>query len=182
MKNTEAFHQYITKSIEARGGKMGIGGYMENRPIYSRSDVFDGDENRRIHLGIDIWAPAFTEVHTPLKAKVHSFQDNAAFGDYGPTIILSHELEGHTLYTLYGHLSRRSLQGLRVGQSIEKGASFTELGPYPENGDWPPHLHFQLILDLEGHSGDFPGVAASSEREKYQRLCPDPYLLLYLPK
>lgn len=182
MKDTEAFNNYISHTIRSNGGTMGIGGYLENRPIYSRSEVFGGEENRSIHLGIDIWAPAYTAVFAPFAARVHSFQDNNAYGDYGPTIILSHELEGQTFFTLYGHLSRRSLQGLSAGQVIEKGTMFTELGPYPENGDWPPHLHFQLMLDMDGHSGDFPGVAAPSELEKYQNLCPNPQLLLRLPE
>ncbi|WP_017731665.1 peptidoglycan DD-metalloendopeptidase family protein [Nafulsella turpanensis] len=181
LKDTQAFQNFINRSIEAEGGKMGIGGYLENRAIYRRSDVFGGSEDRSIHLGIDIWAPAFSTVYAPLEARVHSLQDNDAFGDYGPTIILLHELEGMRFFTLYGHLSRASIKSLSAGQKVEKGSAFTELGPFPENGDWPSHLHFQLILDLGGNSGDFPGVAAPSELEKYKRLCPDPQLLLKLP-
>ncbi len=161
---------------------MATGGYLEKRVIYRRSDVFQGEEeNRCIHLGIDVWAPAFTPVYAPLDGKIHSIKDNDAFGDYGPTIILEHELEDTTFYTLYGHLSRRSLKSLERGQKVKKGDYFSEFGPFPENGDWPPHLHFQVIIDLEGREGDFPGVAAPSLLEKYSTLCPDPNLILNLP-
>lgn len=182
LENTPLFQSLVDTLLEKEQALMGIGGYFENRVIYRRSTHFTGAESRCIHLGVDIWAPAFTPVFAPLHSRVHSFKENKAFGDYGPTIILEHQLEGHSFYTLYGHLSRRSLEGLQEGQTIEKGTAFTELGPAPENGDWPPHLHFQLITDMQGKKGDFPGVAAPSEREKYRSLCPNPNLILNLPQ
>ena len=109
---------------------------------------------------------------------VHSLADNANFGDYGPTVILQHELEGTVFFSLYGHLSRREWQHLRPGQAIAQGEAFATVGPFPENGDWPPHLHFQLIADMQGWVGDFPGVARPSEREAWAALCPDPNLVL----
>lgn len=182
LENTSLFQAFIDTLLEKEQALMGIGGYFENRVIYRRSTHFTGTESRCIHLGVDIWAPALTPVFTPLDSKVHSFQENKAFGDYGPTIILEHQLEGQPFYTLYGHLSKRSLDGLQEGQLILKGTAFTELGPAPENGDWPPHLHFQLITDMQDKKGDFPGVAAPSEMEKYRNLCLDPNLILNLPQ
>ena len=179
--NTPLFNDYVFKLISKNKARMGAGGYLENRVIYRRSKVFEGAEQRCIHLGIDIWTQAYTGIFAPLAGEVHSFQDNAGFGDYGPTIILSHKLEGIRFYTLYGHLSKASLDQLEVGKVIGKGEAFAAIGPYPENGDWPPHLHFQLILDMEGRTGDFPGVIAPSQLERYQALCPDPNLILNLP-
>lgn len=180
--DTAFFQQYIDTVLEENKALIGIGGYLENRSIYHRSPVFASHEARSIHLGVDIWAPAFSSVFAPLEARIHSFQDNNAFGDYGPTIILEHQLENILFYSLYGHLSRSSLKGLRVGQLIEQGEAFAELGPFPENGDWPSHLHFQIIADLEGRQGDFPGVAAPSELEKYRQICLNPNLILNLPQ
>lgn len=182
LEDTALFQQQLQTLLDSRKASMGVGGYLENRVIYHRSSVFEGNENRCIHLGVDIWAPAFSQVFAPLEGRIHSFQDNNAFGDYGPTIILEHLLEGTVFYSLYGHLSRRSLTGLKAGQQIKKGEAFTELGPFPENGNWPPHLHFQVIANLEGRHGDFPGVAAPSEQEKYRQLCPNPNLMLNLPQ
>jgi murein DD-endopeptidase MepM/ murein hydrolase activator NlpD len=111
---------------------------------------------------------------------VHSIANNAAYGDYGATIILGHRLDGVNFYSLYGHLSLADLSQLESGQPIKGGSLIAHFGPQTENGQWPPHLHFQLILDLEGKEGDYPGVCRFSERESYLNNCPDPDLLLQL--
>lgn len=179
LRDTAIFNDAVNQLLQAQNATVGVGGYLENRFIYSRSAHFDvAAESRDLHLGVDVWIEAGTPVFTPLDAKVHSFQDNANFGDYGPTIILEHELEGTTFYTLYGHLSRTSLAGLEVGKHFAKGDKIAEVGPYPENGDWPPHLHFQVISSMDEKYGDYPGVATLAEKEKYKVLCPNPNLIL----
>jgi murein DD-endopeptidase MepM/ murein hydrolase activator NlpD len=175
--DTVRFSAYVESLV--KDAAAGVGGYGEDRIVYRRSSHFTaGAEPRSIHLGVDIWMPSGTPVFAPLAGRVHSFRDNEGFGDYGPTIILEHELEGTTFYTLYGHLSRKSLAGLQEGQPIAGGEQIGEIGPYPENGDWPPHLHLQVIADLLGMKGDFPGVASPSQRDYYLQLCPDPNLVL----
>lgn len=179
LKDTAAFAKAVDQMLEQKGASIGVGGYLEDRFIYRRSSHFDAtSDSRNLHLGVDVWLPAGTAVFAPLEATVHSFQDNNNFGDYGPTIILQHELECVTFYTLYGHLSRISLEGLQEGQRFARGAKIAEVGPYPENGDWPPHLHFQIMCSMEGKYGDFPGVAMAAERSKYEALCPDANLIL----
>lgn len=158
--------------------RLAAGGYDEDRAIY-QTEAFGagvpGVEPRTIHLGFDIFAPAGTPVFAPVAATVHSFQDNAAPLDYGPTIILEHALSPDlTVWSLYGHLSRDSLSNLRDGQTIEKGQQIARLGDEDVNGGWLPHLHFQLILDISNARGDFPGVFRISERERWRRVCPDP--------
>lgn len=181
--NTPSFEALVRHLLDQKGATVGIGGYLEPRVIYRRSELFGSQgESRSIHLGVDIWAEAGTGIFAPLEAIVHSFADNAHFGDYGPTILLEHRLAGTSFYTLYGHLSRASLSGIYPGKPIPAGEHFAELGPYPENGDWPPHLHFQLITDLEGREGDYPGVAAPAEVEHYKARCPDPNLVLRCEK
>ncbi len=178
LKDTAAFHAYVSAHIREAGARAAVGGYDEDRVLYHRSEHFGGAEPRTVHLGVDVWTDAGTPVFAPLDGRVHSFRDNAGFGDYGPTVILEHRLPGGTFFTLYGHLSRTSLLGLRVGQAFEAGQAVGTIGPYPENGDWPPHLHFQLITDLLGLEGDFPGVVAPGQRGRYLALCPDPAFLL----
>lgn len=182
LQNTEVFNQYVFDTLKTAGAKVGFGGYNEDRIIYKRSSHFQGEEPRSVHLGVDLWTEAGTPVYAPLDAFVHSFADNQGMGNYGPTIILEHRLENHLFYTLYGHLSRKSLLGLSVGKSIKSGEKVGYLGNYPENGDWPAHLHFQIIMDLMGSSGDFPGVAKPSEREKFLSICPDPNWILRFEK
>ena len=178
LKDTRLFTRYINSTLKASGARYGIGGYGEHRTLYSRSEVFDGDEPRRFHLGTDIWGRPYTKVMAPLDGIVHSFAFNNAFGDYGATIILTHNLDGIRFHTLYGHLSLNSLKNLSEGQNIYKGDVFTEFGIPFENGQWPPHLHFQIVLDMEGKKGDYPGVCKFSEREIYLSNCPDPDLIL----
>lgn len=89
---------------------------------------------------------------------------------------------GLTFYTLYGHLSEESLTGLYPGKLIKKGEQIATMGDYPINGDWPPHLHFQIITDMLGASCGFNGVAAPSERDVWLSLCPDPNLILQIPE
>ncbi|ARS35918.1 peptidoglycan DD-metalloendopeptidase family protein [Pontibacter actiniarum] len=179
LQDTDAFNAAVNQLLQQQQARIGVGGYMEDRFIYRRSRHFAVEaESRNLHLGVDVWLEAGTAVFAPLDATVHSFRDNDNFGDYGPTIILQHELEGLTFYTLYGHLSRTSLEGLQQGQPVRKGQKIAEVGPYPENGNWPPHLHFQVIADMEGKHGDFPGVATTAERSKYEQLCPNPNLIL----
>jgi murein DD-endopeptidase MepM/ murein hydrolase activator NlpD len=177
--DTCKFSDYINKTLSDNQCRYGIGGYMEHRTVYARSAHFDTDgEPRRLHLGVDIWAGVGTPVYSPLEGSVHSFHDNNNFGDYGPTIILMHHLDGLDLYSLYGHLSRKSLEGLVVGQPIKVNQQIGVFGDIEENGQWPPHLHFQLMLDMEGCRGDYPGVCRYSEKDKYLKNIPDPQLLL----
>ena len=139
-----------------------------------------GDEPRRLHLGIDIWGKPHTKVMAPMDGLVHSFAFNNAFGDYGATIILTHNLEGQTFYTLYGHLSLNSIKNIQEGEHIKKGDVFAEFGIPFENGQWPPHLHFQIISDMDRSKGDYPGVCKHSEKESYLSNCPDPDLILQM--
>lgn len=180
LKNTAAFSNFVNDQIHKKSGKIGIGGYNEERIIYARSGHFEGEEPRSVHLGIDIWSAAYTPVYAPLDAIVHSFKNNEGFGNYGNTLILEHHLEDLAFYTLYGHLSAASIAALSKGQEMMGGNKIAEIGDFSDNGDWPPHLHFQVMLDMEGHEGDYPGVAAPSERESYLANCPDPGLILQI--
>ena len=172
--------------MRANGAAVGVGRYDEARRWYD-SDAFatqagDGVERRTVHLGIDLFAEPGTPVRAPFAATVHSFRDNAARLDYGPTIVLRHEAGETRWFTLYGHLSRDSLSGLYPGRKFAAGEEIGRIGPYPENGDWAPHLHFQLMTDLLGREGDFPGVAPPSQRDVWLSLSPDPNLVLGIPE
>lgn len=181
-----AFNKYISSLLQAEEARVAIGRYDENRTIYDKSSIFgpsstgqDSDANRRtLHIGLDLWTAAGTPVLAALDGLVHSFQDNQAPGDYGPTIILAHKIDGIEFFTLYGHLSKQSLQGMSKGRHIKAGEQIATLGEIHENGNWPPHLHFEIIRDLQGMQGDFPGVCSIDKRDEYLKLCPDPNLLL----
>jgi peptidoglycan LD-endopeptidase LytH len=179
--STELFSAWVEDLLHRKGARYGIGGYDEHRTIYARAERFDtGEEPRRLHLGIDIWGPAGTPVFAPLAGTVHSFAFNDIFGDYGATVILQHRIGDFTFHTLYGHLSLASLEGKQEGRNIESGELFATFGVPKENGYWPPHLHFQVIIDMGGRKGDYPGVCRFSEKEQWLANSPDPDVLLRL--
>jgi len=184
LSDKEAYSQYISRCIADAGASYGIGGYAEQRTVYRLSAVFDGEsgkeEPRSLHLGTDIWGAAGTQVMAPLEGRVHSFAFNNQSGDYGATIILHHDIAGNTFYTLYGHLSLHDLQSCREGAKLPAGAVFAHFGNWEENGAWPPHLHFQVILDIGQWKGDYPGVCRYSEKDQWLANSPDPDLILQL--
>jgi len=185
LKDTVRFTHYINEKLAATGARYGIGGYGEHRSIYSRSEVFgekDGTELRRLHLGTDIWGPPNTKVMAPLDGIVHSFGFYPELGNYGAVIILSHQLDGVTFYTLYGHLSMGCLKNLQEGERVAQSDVFGEFGIPQENGWWPPHLHFQVMRDMQGWKGDYPGVCAFSKKEEWLQNCVDPDMILDLNK
>jgi len=182
LQDTDGLANYVSKKLKDADARYGIGGYAEYRSFfYSRSSVFDaaaGEEPRRLHLGIDIWADAGTSVFAFMGGMVHSFAFNNRFGDYGATLIVLHQLDGIAFYTLYGHISLSDISDIRAGQYVSRGQEIAHFGQAGENGNWPPHLHFQIINDLEMNKGDYPGVCAYNQKEKYLKNCPDPDLVL----
>jgi peptidoglycan LD-endopeptidase LytH len=174
--DTGELNRYVFRQISKADALYGFGGYLEDRAVYRRSPHFSRGEgpSRSIHLGVDLWAREGTRVYLPLDGLVHSFQVNETYGDYGPTIIVEHSVGGLVFFTLYGHLSLQSLDGLYPGKTLKAGDAFCQIGDFPVNGDWPPHLHFQVIADMMGMKGDFPGVCLPEEVETYREICPDP--------
>ncbi len=163
--------------------RVGIGRYSETRPIYL-ADMFaiDHHARRSLHLGVDLFAAPGEPIYAPLPGTVHSLADKAGEQDYGPTLILKHEpAAGIRFFTLYGHLSPDSLDRWRAGQAVDAGALLAHIGDFPRNGNWTPHLHFQLIVDLLDHGDTFPGVCSPKQGPLWTSLCPDPNLILGLP-
>ena len=173
----KGIEQYLSK----KKAKVAFGGYNEKRNFYQRSIIFNDDKTespRNIHIGLDLWSEPGTAVLAPLDGTVHSFQDNEGIGNYGPTIILEHIIGERVFYTLYGHLTRKCIKNLCFGQIVEAGDKIAELGSTKVNGEYAPHLHFQIIRDLQGCNGDYPGVAAKEDLDLFLVNCPDPNLLL----
>lgn len=184
-EDTERFTRDTFRAMEDEGATLGVGRYLEPRAFYL-TDTFEGRpgdprERRTVHLGIDLFDQPGAEVRAPLRARVKSVRDNGQDLDYGPTVILEHDGPDGPFWTLYGHLERDSVSDLEVGAEVPAGTPFARVGPYPENGDWPPHLHFQIVTDLLGREGEFPGVALPRERGVWASFSPDPDLILRLP-
>jgi murein DD-endopeptidase MepM/ murein hydrolase activator NlpD len=176
---TSLLQIYMDEKRKVLNKTFAAGGYLEDRSWYARSPLFGSE--RSVHLGIDIWADAGQAVFSPYEGKIHSFADNAGFGNYGPTLVIEHEIMGMTFYTLYGHLSRTSMTAWEQGKAVFAGQEVGTLGEIQENGEWPAHLHFQIISDLQGNNGDFPGVCMKEDVKLYKNICPDPNLVLRIP-
>jgi murein DD-endopeptidase MepM/ murein hydrolase activator NlpD len=180
LETAQDYEVFIQNQLDKKDGKIMFGGYIENRNLYKRSTVFKNPdiEERNIHIGLDLWINEQAPIFAALEGKIHSFQNNTALGDYGPTIILEHQIDNFKFHTLYGHLSEASLEGKKVGDAIQKGQQIATLGLPPINGDYAPHLHFQIIIDMEGKFGDYPGVCSEKTLPFYKENCPDPNWLL----
>ncbi|MBL7976811.1 MAG: aminotransferase class III-fold pyridoxal phosphate-dependent enzyme [Bacteroidetes Order II. Incertae sedis bacterium] len=169
----------IAAEMQKHNKRVAVGRYNEPRLLYNVSFFKTGtrltDESRTIHLGMDFFAPVGTMVFAPLAGTLHAIAFNPLPQDYGGVVLLKHLTpEGEAFYTLYGHLSKASLLDKKVGQEVSPGDPLGELGSEAENVGWPPHLHFQVMVDDLGLGTDFPGVALASERNVWTELSPDP--------
>ena len=178
----------IFASMEDAGVEIAAGGYDEPRVLYAADAYATGaitEERRTIHIGIDVTLAPGSPLYAPLDGVVHGFMDAVERLDYGPVIVLRHDVSDDrgplTFYTLYGHLERESLAGLTAGQAVAAGEQFAAIGAPPVNGDWWPHVHFQIITDMLDVPCNFNGVAPASERSTWLSLCPDPNLILGIP-
>ncbi|MEQ1473841.1 MAG: aminotransferase class III-fold pyridoxal phosphate-dependent enzyme, partial [Candidatus Acidiferrum sp.] len=187
---TAALTSRIFDCMKDAGVPIGIGRYDEARLLYS-SPLFNAanaaesplNERRTVHLGMDFFSAPGTTIYAPLEGTVHVVANNDAPLDYGPLVILKHEAgDAGPFFTLYGHLTTDSLNALQVGQQISRGEALARVGDASENGGWPPHLHFQIILDLLDLDANFPGVALASQRALWLSLSPDPNLLVGIPE
>ncbi|MCK4992325.1 MAG: peptidoglycan DD-metalloendopeptidase family protein, partial [Bacteroidales bacterium] len=185
VNDLELFQFKMDRLQTAVPDKILAGGYLEPRALYT-SEAYDrmgnsGKESRTVHLGIDFWIPVGSPVHALFEGEVHTAVNDNGDKEYGGLIILKHREEGLEFYTLYGHQSIDSVMDLQAGDRIAKGELVGRIGNYPENGNWAPHLHFQIMLSLLDYENDFPGVAYPDEMEVWKSICPDPNLLFGQP-
>lgn len=167
------------------GATVGIGRYLEDRAWYRapRFAVPGSDERRTVHLGVDLFLEPGEPVYAPLDGTLCAFHDNAVEGDYGPVVILQHRTgDGVPFWTLYGHLSRDSLERHTVGHVVARGQEIGRIGTYPTNGNWAPHLHLQLLTHSLDAGCTVDGVAAVSALNVWESISPDPNLLLGIPE
>lgn len=159
----------VQRFIES--GKRAVGGYLERRSNMYLAPQYQNKRN--IHMGIDFWAPAGEPVYAAFHGEVAYTRNNSEEGNYGPTVVLKQTAGNKLIYALYGHLSEESLEHVKPGQLVEPGAVVGWLGTPEENGNWPPHLHYQLSYDDPGEA-DMPGVVSPEEAENAIEVYPDP--------
>ena len=183
--NDLTYFQYkIARLQEAHPNKIIAGGYLEPRPLYTSEDYDipsdQGPISRCVHLGVDFWLPSKTPVHALLDGTVVMALDRKGEKEYGGFVILEHLFGNDSFYTLYGHLDPASIAAHKVGDALKKDALIGKLGSKENNGNWAPHLHFQILLDLLDYTEDFPGVQTYQSQELWADLCPDPNQMFQL--
>lgn len=158
--------------------KIIAGGYLESRPIYTSSEYDrisnEGTEKRCLHLGLDFWVPSKTPIHLPFDGEIKIISNDIGEKAFGPMVIVKHKNKNFSFYTLYGHLSVKSLTKIRVGDKLKKGDFLGWIGDSHENGNWVPHLHFQILLSLLDMGENFPGVGYQKHIKSWKSICPDP--------
>jgi 4-aminobutyrate aminotransferase-like enzyme/Ser/Thr protein kinase RdoA (MazF antagonist) len=165
--------------------ELGIGPWCEERPVYS-SDAFKSafapEQRRSLHLGLDLFAPAGTNVRTPLEATVVDLFETDIPLDYGHAVLLKHDADGAVFYSLWGHLSAGTVRARKVGERLDGGAVIGQLGDTHENGNWQPHVHIQLITYQPQCAADIIGAGEPGYRLVWEELFPDPAGLVGLPR
>jgi len=173
-----ADHAYAELAKE-HGFTLGLGPWGERRIIYTApffESVLVKGTRRNVHLGLDIFAPAGTEMFTPLAAKVVAATINPEPQDYGGLLLLEHEPEPDLrFWTLWGHLEHASVRERRIGERLEAGARVARLGDQAENGGWVPHVHLQLSTAAYDDVGIIPGVGEEAFVDVWEDLFPRPY-------
>ncbi len=108
--------------------------YYLSSPFGLRKDPFNG--NLAVHNGLDMVAPAGTEIRVRAAGKVIHAGRN---GVYGNMIEIDH---GYGIRTRYGHLSQI---GVRKGQSV---APHDKIGLVGSTGrSTSPHLHYEILFN-----------------------------------
>ena len=164
--------------------EVGLGAWGEQRAVYGApafvSRLVDG-ARRDVHLGLDLFAPAGTTLHTPLDATILSVADCNRPQDYGGVLLLQHELDGARFRTLWGHLAPASISRWTPGDVVRAGTAIARLGHNGENGGWVPHVHLQVVCSGEDDPEGIVGVGESGLRAVWEALYPDPGALAGLP-
>lgn len=173
----------IGQEYDANG--IWLGYYREPRLIYTspafQRGPWKASNRRTVHLAIDAFAPAGTQLYAPCPGTVHTIENRTDHLDYGGVVILQHETpDGDRFFTLYGHLNPDICDRLQVGQTVAEGEVFARLGDVTQSGEWAPHVHFQLALSTDGMEQDWPGVADPDDLDLWTALCPNPAALLNL--
>jgi 4-aminobutyrate aminotransferase-like enzyme/Ser/Thr protein kinase RdoA (MazF antagonist) len=186
VENMEVVGRTLKDKMDSADAPVGISRYSEARLVLTdhraRPDSSEVSEKKTIHLGIDLFLEAGTDVFASLEGTIHSFSDASGHPEHGSTIILQHETaDGSLFFTLYGHLSEDSLKGFSEGNSIRSGDQIGRVAGQDSDDSQLPHLHFQLIADMLDRTGDFPRFCRPSQRDIWLSICPDPNIILGVP-
>src|SRR5438874_7849304 len=95
--NDPEVRERLSVAVKRAGAAFGVGRYDEPRRV-STSSLFGAssnptDERRTVHLGMDLFLEQGTRLRAPLDGIAHTVANNSAPQDYGPLVILRHEID-----------------------------------------------------------------------------------------
>lgn len=104
---------------------------------------FDGACTKAFHSGTDFLPGAGTEIQAIANGVVKEVS-NTGTGTYGSYVILSHEIDGEDIETVYAHLMSGS-SPLKEGAEISVGDLIGKVGS--TGASTGAHLHFEVHID-----------------------------------
>ena len=170
------FQEYVFSELDLNKKFWGVGKYLEERSSLLRFYPQMIEEERVIHLGLDIIVPAGFKLFSPISGKVHLASKEEGLGNFGGIIILEHEIGEVRFYTMYGHLNSNHI--VEVGQTVNAGEHFANIGESQDSGGWFTHTHLQILTEKamqEGRSNQ--GYIAKKDLDQIENLFPSPYFL-----
>ncbi len=180
MKDQKDFQKDLEKRMEGKFS-WGIGVYLERRDTVLAEYPQMVEEERFIHLGLDVIVPLGEKLHAPLDANVQESGYEEGDGNYGGYVLLKHQSEYYeTFYSFYGHLCRKTLP--QPGKAVAAGEPFAEIGDFHENGNWFYHTHIQ-VLTQKGYKLGYicKGYCSSQDMAEIHTICPSP-IPLFTPR
>ncbi len=185
LQNHNILNRKINSYLKLNDSDIGIGLYKEKRQILKvhnyNSQLISG-KKKDMHLGIDIYAKAGTNIRSPLNGKVFTLNKNSAEHECRTKLILEHKINQYIkFYTIYGNLSKKSLVSLKIDQNIKKGNIIGQIGNSNTKSALPEHLHFQISIDMMSDQLNFPAVSERSLLDFWSKISPDPNLILEIP-
>lgn len=181
-KMVDAFHRRLGKGWS-------YGGYMEDRSTIWAGSFLE-NENRFLHLGVDLNIPAGAEVTASERCTVEHV-DGLREGDHnnnwGTRVFLRPHNENHPIL-MYAHLSASIRK--KVGEIVKPDEVFAHIGSSMVNGGWYEHCHLQGIdrahfahlVDDDGIVRRINGYAKAEQEGQMRQMYPDATPYVDLPR
>ena len=179
IEDQRVFQQDLEKRMEGEF-TWGVGAYLENRHSVLSQYPQMVEEERFIHLGLDVIVPLAEKLHAPLNSEVQESGYEEGDGNYGGYVLLKHQSELHeTYYSFYGHLHRSTLP--QPGKTFAAGSPFAEIGDFHENGNWFYHTHIQILTQKGFELGYISkGYCSTKDLPEMHTICPSPVPLFII--
>ena len=176
LDNFQEFNENIFNELKNSGKKWGIGKYLEERKNILRGSINIINEKRIYHLGLDIIVPYSSVVFCPLDGYVYKLGKETQKGNYGGYLVLKHQVNNQTFYSLYGHL--KTPHKVQLGEKILAGQELAVIGKESDSGGWFCHLHLQIISQKAFNKGYSEwGYVSEKLLPKVGEYFPDPNFL-----